>query len=79
MSTEQRLKLYRKAMRHMDNAAKMLSEKGNERGRLWYRARRAAVCNSGDTQALRKLQEKEISSVVPVWKWGGSAAAWVGQ
>src|SRR6218665_2874713 len=30
MSTEQRLKLYRKAMRHMDNAAKMLSEKGKE-------------------------------------------------
>src|SRR6218665_2325527 len=30
MSTEQRLKLYRKAMRHMDNAAKMLSEKGKK-------------------------------------------------
>src|SRR6218665_172847 len=31
MSTEQRLKLYRKAMRYMDNAAKMLSEKGKEK------------------------------------------------
>ena len=35
MSTEQRLKLYRKAMRHMDNAAKMLSEKGKEEDGLY--------------------------------------------
>jgi len=31
MSTEQHLKLYRKAMRYMDNAAKMLSEKGKNK------------------------------------------------
>src|SRR6218665_229407 len=31
MSTEQHLKLYRKAMRYMDNAAKMLSEKGKKK------------------------------------------------
>ncbi|PGH37901.1 MAG: hypothetical protein CRN43_18415 [Candidatus Nephrothrix sp. EaCA] len=35
MSTEQCLKLYRKAMRHMDNAAKMLSEKGKEEDGLY--------------------------------------------
>src|SRR6218665_3479393 len=35
MSTEQHLKLYRKAMRYMDNAAKMLSEKGKEKDGLY--------------------------------------------
>src|SRR6218665_2540170 len=35
MSTEQHLKLYRKAMRYMDNAIKMLSEKGKEKDGLY--------------------------------------------
>ena len=35
MSTEQHLKLYRKAMHCMDNAAKMLSEKGKEKDGLY--------------------------------------------
>src|SRR6218665_2147312 len=35
MSTEQHLKLYRKAMRYMDNATKMLSEKGKEKDGLY--------------------------------------------